>query len=381
MGTVYKAQKKETGELVALKVLIPDLARKDTQFLERFKREAEAAALVNHTNVVRSLDYGEDKGYHYLAMEYVEGETLQHLIKRSEKLPEMEAVEIMTQLVEALNEIHRAGLVHRDIKPSNLVMTKEGVIKLTDLGVVKFVDAKATLTAMDDLLGSPDYISPELVKGLKDVDIRSDIYSAGVTFYHMLTGSTPYHGENIMELLYKHIEAPTPDPRQKVPTLSFAVASIVKKMMAKNVSQRYQNPDELLSDLRQLRERGPGKTRATKRHHKTRILVGSRSKSRTNLWVAIGGAFAVLLVLLIVALSSTTNNKPNKPPSKDQVKPKPNNQEQDKKNPEENKEEDKPKENPQDEVPLPMSSRVLYKCAPSQHGHGQLQTFQLSESL
>ncbi len=266
MAAVYKARKKDSGELVALKVLDPHLVRKDSQFLERFKREAEAISMLNHPNIVRAVEFGEDKGYCYLAMEYVDGESLDAVIKRRGRVPEDDAVSIAMQIANGLKEIDRASLVHRDIKPSNILITSNGVVKLTDLGIVKFVGSKPSLTMSDDLIGSPDYISPEMVKGLKKIDIRADIYSTGATLYHMLAGKRPYEGEHVMEIMYKHVEAPLPDPKEIAPELSDEIVKILEKMMAKDLEQRYQTPDSLIEDIKRLQE-----SRATEDKIKSRL--------------------------------------------------------------------------------------------------------------
>ena len=197
MGTVYKARQLSLDREVAIKLLSPHLARKK-DYVERFLREARAVAKLNHPNVISGIDAGEEEGVRYFVMEYASGMTVGELLQRGGAMDEARVLRVALQIARALEHAHDAGLVHRDVKPDNILLTKDHVAKLCDLGLAK--DSPEEGRA----LGTPAYISPEQAQGLADVDIRSDLYSFGCTLYHMLTGKQPFDG-NAKVVMVKHL--------------------------------------------------------------------------------------------------------------------------------------------------------------------------------
>jgi predicted Ser/Thr protein kinase len=251
MGSVYLARHNALQKLVAIKVLPPRLAANDED-LQRFKREALATAKLNHPNIVQAYDVGESNGYNYLVMEYVEGDNVKDLLDKEGCLDEARVVTILEALADALRHAWKQGIVHRDIKPANIVMTKEGVPKLLDLGLAISKKDDFAITQTGVIMGTPYYLSPEQARS-EEIDIRSDIYSLGITLFHMLTGQPPFVGDSAAIIVSKHLTEPLPDPLEKIPSLSNGICYIISKMTAKERDERYQTPDELLSDILELR--------------------------------------------------------------------------------------------------------------------------------
>jgi serine/threonine-protein kinase len=253
MGAVFRAKQVSLDRIVAIKVLKPKLAT-DKSFLKRFSREARAVARLNHKNIVSAIDVGESQGWHYLIMEYVDGPTLHEVLQKSGMLPERDAMRITWQVCSALKHAHENGLVHRDVKPENVILSRSGDAKLCDLGLAKKVDSDSTvLTAMGATLGTPVYISPEQAAGKSDVDIRSDIYSLGAAFYHMVCGRPPFDdGLSAAVVMTKHLsQEPTP-VQMRNPDASPGTAAIIEKMLAKDPDERYQTPAEVMADLKRV---------------------------------------------------------------------------------------------------------------------------------
>jgi serine/threonine-protein kinase len=252
MGKVYRAKNVTLERIVALKTLSPFLSS-DEGFVQRFLKEARVAARLNHPNIVQIYDFGCVEGIHYLAMEYVDGETLRALLKRG-RFSERDAILVIRQAIRALGVAHAIGIVHRDVKPDNLMLTSRGELKLVDLGIAKRVDEDQGqgLTQTGQAVGTPHYISPEQIRGLKDLDARSDIYSLGATFYHLVTGQAPYKGTSGALVMSMHLTAPLPDPRQFEPSLSDGLCRVLRKMMAKDPAERYPDVAALDRDLQRL---------------------------------------------------------------------------------------------------------------------------------
>ena len=249
MGAVYKAQHASLKRFSALKVLPEDMARKMPDAVQRFVREARAAAALTHPNIVAIYAVGDSEGRHFIDMEYVEGEDLEDRQKRQKQLPIDEATRIIRDTAKALGEAHARSIVHRDIKPANIMVTKDGTVKVMDFGLAKDVQAGRTqLTMSGAIMGTPYYMSPEQCEG-KTLDGRSDIYSLGVTYFSLLTGEAPFKGTSYIAILLKHKTDPVPDPRTLRPDLPLAVCQIIAKAMAKDPGARYQTCDELVGDL------------------------------------------------------------------------------------------------------------------------------------
>ncbi len=248
MGSVYRAVQVSLDRVVAIKVLSPHLAL-NPSFARRFEREAMAAAKLSHPNIIGALDVGEENGVRYIVMEYVEGRTVAQILAGEGPLEEHRAVGIVSQVARALDHAHRAEFVHRDIKPANILVTKEGLAKLCDLGLAKEVAADASQTDEGLAMGTPFYISPEQARGERRIDIRSDIYALGATLYHMVTGRVPFPGPNPAVIMTRHLNDPLEPPDEVRESVSRATAQIIEKMMAKGRETRYQTPAELLLDL------------------------------------------------------------------------------------------------------------------------------------
>ena len=248
MGTVYKARQLGLDRIVAIKILSRNLARNEG-FVRRFLKEARVVGRLNHPHVVQGFDAGEAGGDYYFAMEFCDGPTVLALLKRGGAMDESRAVKIVTQVAEALEHAHEEGLVHRDVKPDNIMIVEGGTAKLCDLGLAKDVSIESGSTAEGAALGTPNYISPEQARGETLVDIRSDIYSLGATFYHLLTGVPPFEGPNPAVTMVKHLNEPPLPPRKLRAELSPMVEKIVLKMLAKDPRDRYQTPSALLRDL------------------------------------------------------------------------------------------------------------------------------------
>ncbi|MFA6564686.1 MAG: SUMF1/EgtB/PvdO family nonheme iron enzyme [Verrucomicrobiia bacterium] len=250
MGAVYKAQQTLLKRTVALKVMAPQLAE-DPAYAARFVREAAAAANLNHPNMVLVYTAGKIDGTHYIAMEFVDGESLRKRLDREGRLDPREAVAITVYITQALQYAwNKARLIHRDIKPDNIFLSKAGEVKVGDLGLAKSVGSASTdLTASGMAMGSPHYISPEQARGLKDIDFRADIYSLGCTLYHMLTGRTPYDGDDSMSIMMKHVNDPPPAIFKVWPQCPMPLGMLVGRMLAKDRNTRHRSYEDLLADL------------------------------------------------------------------------------------------------------------------------------------
>jgi serine/threonine protein kinase len=255
MGAVYKAEDEERGQIVALKILSPDLAN-NPNLVERFKREARHAARLKHKNIVHLLEWGEVDGLHYLAMEFVEGFDLSAYIRMKGQLEPEEACRILLHACKALEHASAQGIIHRDIKPSNFLLAiKDGRcrVKLTDLGLARMVnDEDFRVTRAGTTVGTVDYLAPEQARDSAMADVRSDIYSLGCTFYQMLAGQPPFAGGGLGERVYKHLAATPADIRQHNPRVSDALWMVLRRMLAKNPDDRYQTPTELAEALQAL---------------------------------------------------------------------------------------------------------------------------------
>jgi len=253
MGAVYKARQLSVDRIVALKILPPRLAG-DEDYVARFLREARTAAKLAHPHIVQIFDAGEADGYHHFAMEFVDGPSVDELIRQGDPLPERRAFEIVRDIARALDHADaRAHLIHRDVKPANILITSEGAAKLADLGLAReTADTDVRLTRSGMLVGTPNYISPEQARGERELDIRTDIYSLGATLYHMLVGAPPYTGGSASEVIAKHLRDPVPDARAANPDVSPGAAAIIRRAMAKDPAARYPDARALLADLEKL---------------------------------------------------------------------------------------------------------------------------------
>jgi eukaryotic-like serine/threonine-protein kinase len=246
MAKVFKGHDNVLGRDVAVKVLSPQFAT-DAQFVTRFRREAQAAAALNHPNIVSVFDTGDQGDIHYIVMEYVQGRTLRDIIRNEGPLMPERAAEIADAVAKALSAAHEAGLVHRDIKPGNIMITNEGEVKVMDFGIARTATGD-TLTQTAAVLGTASYLSPEQAQG-ETVDARSDIYSLGCVAYEVLTGRPPFTGDSPVAIAYKHVKDDPVPPSRLNPDIPRDLEAVVMKAMAKNPANRYQTADEMRQDL------------------------------------------------------------------------------------------------------------------------------------
>jgi serine/threonine protein kinase len=247
MGIVYKARDESLNRFVAIKVLNEQLTE-DATFLQRFVREAQAAAGLSHPNIVQIFFIGEDNGHPYFVMEYVTGRSLDQMLRAEGRIDNPRASQIMLQAAHGLAAAHDKGIIHRDIKPANLILDDRGLLKIADFGLALPVDAQTQLTATGMFVGTPGYLAPEQCAGEK-VDHRTDIYALGVTFYLLLTGTPPFRGDSPLALLRQIMDTEPADVASLNPNVDAATRRILGRMIAKDRGQRYQNCHELVADL------------------------------------------------------------------------------------------------------------------------------------
>ncbi len=252
MGTVYQARHQQTQEIVAVKIMAEHVAY-DTTLLKRFEQEFRGAGKLDHPNVIRVVEFSNQGKSPYLVMEFVEGETLADKLDRDGRMPEEEAVRIITQVCHGLHWAHCLGLIHRDIKPDNIMVTPEGVAKIMDLGLAKDLDATGDLTRAGAGLGTPNYMAPEQFSNAKNVDIRCDVYSLGATLYEMVTGIIPFEARDALKILKLKMSNDLPNPRTVVPDLSDRADKAIRRALSVSPENRpgscLEFVEELLSPL------------------------------------------------------------------------------------------------------------------------------------
>ena len=256
MGAVFLAQQSRPRRQVAVKVLLPTTSLTETQkvaFLERFRRETDAAASLEHPNILPVYEYGEQNGFAYLVVPYISGGTLRDVMERNGMLPLDTSLNYVEQLAAALDFAHAHGVVHRDIKPANVLITPEGRLLLSDFGLVKIVAEGQTpqmrLTGAGAPVGTPDYMAPEQVIG-DAVDGRSDQYSLGVILYQMITGLTPFQGETPMQIAAQQLQSQPPSPRIIRKDLPSAAEQVLLRTLAKRPADRYARCQDFISAFR-----------------------------------------------------------------------------------------------------------------------------------
>ena len=246
MANVYLGYDTILDRNVAIKILRGDLSN-DEKFVRRFQREALSASSLAHPNIVEMYDVGEDDGLYYIVMEYIEGKTLKQLLKKRGTLTLSEAIDIMSQLTDGMAHAHDSYIIHRDLKPQNIMIKDDGQIKITDFGIAMALNS-TQLTQTNSVMGSVHYLPPEQASG-KGCTIKSDIYSMGIIFYELLSGSLPFKGDNAVEIALKHMREPLPSLREENSAIPQSIENIVKKATAKNPKNRYDSARSMHEDL------------------------------------------------------------------------------------------------------------------------------------
>ena len=248
MGIVYKARSSRTGLVVAIKVM-REKSRMNPVMLKRFEQEFRTASSVEHPNLVRALDFGDDQGVPYLVMEFVEGATLSSMVDRDGPILEAEAVRLIALVAQGLHRAHKKGIVHRDVKPDNIMVTPEGQAKLTDMGLVKDLGADLNLTRTGSGLGTTHYMAPEQFRNARLADARSDIYGLAATLYAILLGEPPFHGLGPLDAWMKKVHDEFPSPRERNPAISERVDWAIRRAMKGDPAARPATCREFVEDL------------------------------------------------------------------------------------------------------------------------------------
>jgi serine/threonine protein kinase len=296
MAAVIRARDTQLDRLVALKILPPDMAL-DNDNVQRFNQEARAAAKLDHENIARVFFCGEDQGLHFIAFEFVEGENLRDILARRQRLPVDEAIHYVQQVASGLAHSAERGVVHRDIKPSNIIISANRRAKLVDMGLARSLERKdeQALTQSGVTLGSFDYISPEQALEPREADARSDIYSLGCTFYHMLTGRPPVPEGTAAKKLHHHQNVIPADPQELLPEIPDDVGAVVMRMIAKDPEDRFQRPEDLVQQLSEFAQKYQFSGVASD----TVIVAGVRRPRRRKRRVLVTLAIVPVLVGLI----------------------------------------------------------------------------------
>ncbi len=252
MAEVYRAHDRLLDRPVALKVLFPELSV-DRSFVERFRREAQAAANLSHPNIVPVFDWGEDTGTYFIVMEFIDGRPLSAILKTAGPLSADRTADIGAHVAAALGYAHKHGVIHRDVKPGNVLITDEGQVKVTDFGIARAINTEESLTQTGAVMGTATYFSPEQAEGV-GVDARSDIYSLGVVLFEMATGRPPFLGDTPVAVASKHVRDHPPAPRELNPAIPPTFEAIILKAMAKNPEHRYATAEDLRADLLRFNE-------------------------------------------------------------------------------------------------------------------------------
>jgi serine/threonine protein kinase len=318
MAVVYKAKQLSLNRTVAIKVL-PKRFSENPEYVERFYKEGQAAGKFNHNNIVQAFDVGEAGGYHYFIMEYVEGKTIYEDLATGKIFDEDEALDIIIQVAHALNHAHSCGLIHRDVKPKNIMINTDGVVKLADMGLAReTTDIETAQTEAGKAYGTPYYIAPEQIRGKIDIDGRADIYGLGATLYHMVTGRVPFMADDPSDVMRKHLREQLIPPDHINTMLSTGISEVIEVMMAKRKGDRYNNVEELLTDLEAVRN-GQTPLRAHKRFDVSaleQLENGEAIEDKEKLYeedtishyriatLALGAAVVILLLVIVLLLVS-----------------------------------------------------------------------------
>ena len=305
MGVVYEAIQTRLDRKVALKVLTEQLGGR-SEFLQRFEREAKAAAALSHPSMVQVFDYGEAEGRHYIIMEYIEGENLAAYVERQGKLSVEDALGVIEQAAQALKAASDKSIIHRDIKPSNLLLTMDGRVKVADLGLAKILSEESELTLSSVGIGSPHFIAPEQADDSRRADHRADIYSLGVTLLYLLTGKHAYDGASPISIVLAHANKPLPSGAELGTALPNEVEELIHRMAAKDPNDRYQDYQSLILDLQRVKTGlSPAATVGKSSARKSQMVL---------LLAAVAGIAAIAAIVVFTSKSKPATPANTSPP-------------------------------------------------------------------
>ena len=318
MAIVYRAQDTLLNRPVAIKTLYPELSA-DPQFVEGFRREAQAAANLSHPNIVPVFDWGEDNGTYFIVMELIDGTSLADMLRGGRTLTASHSASLMAQVAAALGYAHRNGVVHRDVKPGNILIASDGQVKVTDFGIAQAMSVEDQLAEEGSVMGTATYFSPEQAEGAP-VDGRSDIYSLGVVLYEMLAGRPPFIGDSPVAVSTQHVQGTVPPPTEFNHTIPSDLQAIVMEALAKSPDQRYQSAEDLRSDLMRFTEGQPvraaqrdvaffgadatrsvTRVQSGERTQAVPIMTGPRTDVKRRRNNANTGIIAIIIILLLAA--------------------------------------------------------------------------------
>jgi beta-lactam-binding protein with PASTA domain/predicted Ser/Thr protein kinase len=309
MAEVWRGRDRVLNRTVAIKTLLPQFAR-DGSFVDRFRREAQAAARLNHPGIVSVYDSG-DGDEPYIVMQYIEGRTLAEFLGSGKKLPSMQAAQIAQEIAEALAAAHAHGVIHRDIKPANVMVTRDGKVLVMDFGIARLIAGPETAPQTSAVMGTASYLSPEQAQG-QPVDARTDIYSLGVVLYEMLTGRPPFSGDSPMAIAYKQVNATPPTPSSLNPDVPPELDAVVMRALSKNPANRYQTGQEFAEDLERARTGGEvtatpllpvggEATQVISRPQPTSVLPPTEAPPGSSRKAWVGALLAILVMALLAA--------------------------------------------------------------------------------
>lgn len=336
MAVVYKAKCTLLNRFVAIKVLRSEFTN-DEEFVKRFKVEAQAVASLSHPNVVSIYDVGHQEDIHYIVMEYVDGMTLKEFINKHGAINWQDAVKITIQICSAIEHAHKNNIVHRDIKPHNILLTKEGIAKVTDFGIARAVTS-STITMVGSTIGSVHYFSPEQARG-GFIDEKSDLYSLGIALYEMVTGKVPFDGDTPVSVALKHIQEIPVEPHKLVPSLPYGVNEIIMKAIQKEQNVRYQSATSMINDLNRVlvqpqggfvgrdningqstirmkpvnSSRNSNEARSNEYNNKQNELKKEKKKTNLTYWLAGITSVVVIVFVVIMAISLLTKGDNTEP--------------------------------------------------------------------
>jgi eukaryotic-like serine/threonine-protein kinase len=310
MAEVWRGYDRTLGRTVAIKTLLPQFAR-DASFVDRFRREAQAAARLNHPGIVSVYDSGTDGDTPYIVMQFIEGRTLADYLASGKTIPPMKAAQVAKEIAEALAAAHTEGVIHRDIKPANVMVTRDGKVLVMDFGIARLVSGPETAPQTSAVLGTASYLSPEQAQG-QAVDARTDIYALGVVLYEMLTGRPPFTGDSPMAIAYKQVNATPAAPSSVNPDVPPELDAVVMRALSKNPANRYQTGQEFADDLERVRTGGqvmatpllPAAGEATQvisRPQPTSVLPPQQDEPGSSRKAWAGALIAIVIMALLAA--------------------------------------------------------------------------------